>query len=212
MHSSVNFRRYNYWLLGIVSLPEQRCACIFELDFVPPELPLLLRLDKNMKRPSIPKKLEREVLVEAGHRCAIPTCRHTPVELAHIVPWSKVKKHSFDNLIALCPTCHSRYDKREIDRKSMKQYKANLSVLNGRYGDLEQRVLRIFADQQTGIEIWLPGGFDILLMNLLKDGLLVDTGRHSGVVLAGVPSAKLYRLTEEGREFIDKWLSAEVLE
>ncbi|HKQ08164.1 MAG TPA: HNH endonuclease signature motif containing protein [Blastocatellia bacterium] len=76
-----------------------------------------------------PRPLERDVLVEAGHRCAIPTCRQIPVEIAHIVPWARVKAHTFDNLIALCPTCHTRYDNGEIDRRAMLQYKANLSVL-----------------------------------------------------------------------------------
>jgi hypothetical protein len=163
-------------------------------------------------RPAIPRALEREVLVEAGHRCAIPTCRQTPVEIAHIIPWEQAKDHTFDNLIALCPTCHSRYDKGEIDRKAMLQYKANLSVLNGRYGDLEQRVLRLFAENPDACQIWLPGGFDILLLNLLKDGFVIDTGQNSGVILAGVPSAKLYQLTDKGREFIRKWLAAEELE
>jgi hypothetical protein len=164
-----------------------------------------------MNRPAIPRQLEREILIEAGHRCAIPTCRQTPVEVVHIIPWSQIKEHTFDNLIALCPTCHTRYDNGEIDRKAMQQYKANLSILNGRYGDLEQRVLRIFVEQLNANQIWLPGGFDILLMNLLKDGLLIDTGRNSGVILAGVPSAKLYQLTSNGREFIQKWLSAKEL-
>src|SRR5437588_11597928 len=95
-----------------------------------------------MKRPEIPTSLERAVLIESGHRCAIPTCRQVPVELAHIIPWEKCKAHKFDNLIALCPTCHTRYDKREIDRKSMQTYKLNLLLVNSRYGDLEQRVIR----------------------------------------------------------------------
>jgi len=164
-----------------------------------------------MSRPAIPRQLEREILLEAGHRCAIPTCRQTPVEIAHIIPWEQAKEYTFDNLIALCPTCHTRYDKGEIDRKAMEQYKANLSFLNGRYGDLEQRVLRIFAEQPNANQIWLPGGFDILLMNLLKDGFLIDTGQNSGVILAGVPSSKLYQLTGSGREFIQKWLSAKEL-
>jgi 5-methylcytosine-specific restriction endonuclease McrA len=70
-------------------------------------------------RPAIPAALKRQILVEAGHRCAIPVCRQVPVEIAHIVPWEKVKEHTFDNLIVLCPTCHTRFDKGEIDRKSM---------------------------------------------------------------------------------------------
>jgi 5-methylcytosine-specific restriction endonuclease McrA len=67
-----------------------------------------------MTRPAIPQALKRKVLIEAGHRCAIPTCKQVPVELAHIVPWANCKEHTFENLIALCPTCHTRFDKKEI--------------------------------------------------------------------------------------------------
>ncbi|MGV9559862.1 HNH endonuclease [Streptomyces sp. NPDC003522] len=82
-------------------------------------------------RPKIPSELRRRVLLEAGHRCAIPTCKSTPVEIAHITPWAKVRNHEFKNLIALCPTCHARFDDPHgpIDRKAMRQYKANLNPL-----------------------------------------------------------------------------------
>jgi 5-methylcytosine-specific restriction endonuclease McrA len=63
-----------------------------------------------MDRPSIPLPLERDVLMEAGHRCAIPTCKQTPLEIAHIIPYDNVLKHEFDNLITLCPNCHRRRD------------------------------------------------------------------------------------------------------
>jgi hypothetical protein len=165
-----------------------------------------------MNRPAIPKSLEREILIEAGHRCAIPVCKQTPVELAHIEPWAKVQEHTFENLIALCPTCHTRYDNGKIDRLSMKHYKANLTILNSRYGDLERRVLFLFAKAETATSIWLPGGLDILLMHIVQDGLLRDTGQDSGVIMAGIPSAKLYAITQSGREFIAKWMNASSLE
>jgi hypothetical protein len=204
---------------------------------------------KNVtERPPIPSQLEREVKMETGYRCAIPACRQNPVEIAHIIPWEKVQEHTFDNLIALCPTCHARYDyTKEIDRKAMLQYKTNLSVVNGRYCDLEQRILRHFAnnpddaasnkstrsiriggveistdDNQESIskdetpkelsntapygnEINILGGLEILLMNLLEDGFLADTGKNSGVILADIPSYRVYRLTAKGRDFINRW-------
>ena len=160
----------------------------------------------------IPTALKRELLVEAGHRCAIPTCRQTPIELAHIIAWSICKEHTFDNLIALCPTCHTRYDRGDIDRKAMLNYKHNLGVIISRYGDFEQRVLRVFAQKQQDNRIALPGGLDIMLMYLLQDGLLADTGQTSGIFMNDMPSQKVYELTRQGREFINKWLGSDEIE
>lgn len=79
-------------------------------------------------RPAIPRPLDRQVRVEEGHRCAIPTCRATAsLEVHHIVPWSKVKEHVFENLILLCANCHGRVTKREIDTLSVKTYKTMLA-------------------------------------------------------------------------------------
>src|SRR2546425_201414 len=120
------------------------------------------------RRPPIPTELQRAILVEAGHRCAIPTCRQIPVEIAHIVAWSKCREHTFENLIALCPTCHTRFDRGEIDRKSMVAYKHNLLILNSRYGDLERRILKRFAQRAEDNGIWLLNDVEILVTYLLE--------------------------------------------
>src|SRR4051794_638315 len=116
-------------------------------------------------RPALPMAIQRSVKVEAGHRCAIPTCRQHPVELAHIVPRNPDGSNDvFDNLIALCPTCHTRYDRGEIDRLAMKQYKANLTIVNSRYGDLEKRILEAFAEmaEKTDGALGSPGSRIVL--------------------------------------------------
>jgi len=80
-----------------------------------------------MPRPPIPRPLRREVLVESGYRCAIPTCRQIPIEIHHIIPWATNQEHSFENLISLCRNCHGLYERDEIDRTAMQRYKTNLS-------------------------------------------------------------------------------------
>lgn len=169
-----------------------------------------------MNRPPIPRPMERQVLVEAGHRCAIPTCRQTPVEIAHIVSWAQMQEHTFENLIALCPTCHTRYDKGDIDKLSMLRYKANLTIINGRYGDLERRVLQYFVDDPLRQHIVLFGGLEFLLTYLIKDELIYDTGLGRGVGMGGdfgeVESEKVYALTEHGKAFVAKWMAAQELE
>lgn len=154
------------------------------------------------RRPDIPKDLERAVLIECGHRCAIPTCRQTPVELAHIIPWSKSKEHRFENLIGVCPTCHTRYDKHEIDRKSMQIYKLNLMLINSRYGDLEQRVVHQFIKDRAKDGFWWFTDMEILLLRLLEDSLLqpsAETRSRAGL------EQKLYKLTGAGLEYIQRW-------
>lgn len=183
-------------------------------------------------RPPIPTDLRRSVLVEAGHRCAIPTCRQTPVEIAHITPWAKVRNHTFDNLIALCPTCHTRYDNKEIDRKSMLQYKANLEILNHRYTDLERQLLKAFVRKWQEIRNYLPsfcledvarargaGAVRIYadmwwaLTNLLDDGIIEfrEDKRPELGLQEEVRNAKVVILTDKGVEFLTHWIKAQPL-
>ena len=161
-------------------------------------------------RPAIPTKIKRAVLVEAGHRCAIPTCRQTPIELAHITPWSKVKEHTFDNLIALCPTCHTRFDRGDMDKLSIKQYKANLALINDRYNDFEIRILENFHHNPNEPDVKIPGGMGLMIAYLLKDGLLVKKGEVA-IYFNGVPSHEIYSITESGKQFVANWIAGQTI-
>ena len=112
------------------------------------------------------------------------------------------KEHRFENLIALCPTCHTRYDKGEIDRKSMRTYKLNLLLVHSRYGDLEQRVIRMFVKDRTTDEFWWFADMEILLIYLLDDGLLEETGYTRQ---AGGLAQKQYKLTKKGQAYVGQW-------
>ena len=55
----------------------------------------------------ISNALERALMIEAGYRCAIPTCRTVqPLQIEHIEDYSKVQKHEFANMLVLCANCH----------------------------------------------------------------------------------------------------------
>ena len=164
-------------------------------------------------RPAVPADLKRRVLIEAGHRCAIPTCRHPTTEIAHIVPWKDAKEHIFENLIALCPNCHTRYDAGQIDRKSMTTYKSNLAIINSRYGDLERRIFEIFGDNPTTNAIQLPEIYDILLKYALEDGLLQKQQRTGGIFLQGMQFGPVtYNLTDKGRQFVLRYTRGQPLD
>ncbi len=73
---------------------------------------------------------KRMALVEAGHRCAIPTCRHPTTEIAHIVPESESHDDSFENLIALCSEMPKEGNRCAVD-----------PYVQAQSGDLEQPLL-----------------------------------------------------------------------
>ena len=168
-----------------------------------------------MQRDNIPADIKRAVLVEAGHRCAIPICRATTTEVAHIVPWAKTQDNSFENLIALCPNCHTRFDqKKEIDQLSIKMYKQNLGILNNRYGEFERRLFEILA--ASGERVFVVGaGGDILLANAVKDGFFEDKNvlgmnldiTGSNGFKKSFPMSFTYWVTDAGVEFIKRYAS-----
>jgi hypothetical protein len=163
-----------------------------------------------MSRDTIPAEVKRAVLVEAGHRCAIPTCRATTTEIAHIAPWAETKDNSFENLIALCPNCHTRFDqKKEIDRPAVKMYKNNLGILNNRYGEFERKLFEVLAKSNERVFVLGAAG-DLMVANAVKDGFFEDKHVEGiGLQVNGsngftknFPMSFTYWVTDAGVEFI----------
>ncbi|HEX4560104.1 MAG TPA: HNH endonuclease [Mycobacterium sp.] len=146
----------------------------------------------------------RMALVEAGHRCAIPTCRHPTTEIAHIVPESQSHDDSFANLIALCPKCQNK----EIDAQSMRMYKHNLEILNSRYSDFERRVFDQIAetDQRSFI---VEAGLEIPLLHAVNDGLLRRVELAPVANQRGEPTQHKYEVTDAGLDFINRYICGE---
>jgi hypothetical protein len=84
----------------------------------------------------------------------------------------------------------------------MRVYKQNLLLIHSRYGDLEQRVIRLFVRDRTTKGFWWFAEMEILLTYLLEDGLLQDTGQTRQ---RGGLAQKLFRLTKKGRQYVAQW-------
>lgn len=97
-------------------------------------------------RPAIPIEIRREVLFEARHRCAV-CCEPTPLERAHIDPWTKTKDHSVANLIALCANCHTRADNEKWGEKYLSRYKKSPCALAANASPV------VTAEQQAIIDL-----------------------------------------------------------
>lgn len=155
-------------------------------------------------RPPIPAEIKRRVLVEAGHRCAIPTCRHIDVEIHHIIPWETCRTHEYENLIALCPNCHIRADSGKIDRKALRLYKLNFRFAHDKFSQLEMDMLFELAQMSPGHGApWTP--YMLIFFKRLLDANYVIVAKHPHVSInvGGIDTTPAFLLiTEKGREFI----------
>ena len=74
-----------------------------------------------MSRIKIDKVVERKLYAESMGRCMNPECQvelfindGDMIEKAHIEAYCDTKDNAFDNLVILCPNCHTNYDKNHL--------------------------------------------------------------------------------------------------
>lgn len=166
-------------------------------------------------REHIPNELQRQLMLEVGYRC--PLChQNEPLEFEHIEEYADVQKHEFTNMIVLCASCHGRKrdtsNPRHINKASLKKLKQSLMMLNGRFSDLERRLLEAFQDfmkAEAGQDkaIILPDTMLLLVRRVMEDGL-VSVQRHDLPISFGVAGLNIKQgiiiinLTAVGREFV----------
>ena len=89
---------------------------------------------KPQERKRLSVSITRGVLIEAGYRCAVPTCRGIlALDLHHMWEVNAGGGDDLANLIALCPTCHALYHRGNISQDAIYAYKAMLVSLNGAF-------------------------------------------------------------------------------
>ena len=85
-------------------------------------------MDAKSDRPRIPADVERQILIESGHRCAV--CgEQFPLDRAHIIPWRDSHEHRAEDLICLCANCHRRADSEKWSHRTLREHKQRPWVL-----------------------------------------------------------------------------------
>ena len=164
--------------------------------------------------PSQPKSnvpyLWRPVIVVPFLRVELP-----PQKLRISFLRAETQDNSFENLIALCPNCHTRFDqKKEIDRQAVKMYKHNLGILNNRYGEFERRLFEVLAKSNERVFVLGAAGY-LWVANAVKDGFFEDKHVEGmGLQVNGsngfsknFPMSFTYWVTDAGVEFIKRFAS-----
>jgi hypothetical protein len=169
------------------------------------------------KRRKISETIRQVVLLEAGYKCANPTCRHVlTLELHHIV-WVKDNGgNQPDNLLALCPNCHSLHTTGHIPAQAILTWKSLLTSL-GNPNRAAVDLLLVLADEEARVgketdSAKAPPPFrfagDALptLAPLLTSGLVEISRRFLGANWFGGarPSFEV-SLTERGRRLVAAW-------
>ena len=78
------------------------------------------------KRPHIPADIERQIKVEAGHKCSINKCSDRTIEVHHID--ENRENNNPNNLIALCRNHHKQAHDGFISRQDLREYKRLLFI------------------------------------------------------------------------------------
>ena len=85
-----------------------------------------------MARDKISEIVQRRLYAESMGRCMNPACQADLfvydgdiIERAHLDPYCDTADNSFENLVVLCPTCHTNFDKNHaFSVDEIKQWKA----------------------------------------------------------------------------------------
>jgi hypothetical protein len=171
------------------------------------------------KRKSIPLTVRQLVLLEAGYKCANPSCRHIlTLELHHIVWVKEGGSNDPHNLVALCPNCHALHTAGHIPADAIRTWKSLLVSLNNPNRASADLLLVLYQDEQRIAAVTdqanqpppfrFTGDGLTMLSGLLVSGLVEIARRFSGAAWfgGGMPSFEV-RLTETGRQLVEAWLS-----
>ncbi len=82
--------------------------------------PSIIRLDKMIKRPRLTVRLtKREVLRRDEYTCQYCGQRVSYLTIDHVIPRRLGGSHSWENLVAACPSCNHRKGGRTLDQVQM---------------------------------------------------------------------------------------------
>ena len=126
-----------------------------------------------MARKTIPIDVERKLYAESMGRCMNPDCqadlfrkKGNVVEKAHITPYCKTADNDYENLVILCPTCHTDFDKNDaFDPEQVKQWKqirrAEIEKLFGKkyatFEELQRQIVPILSENKSIYENYYQG-------------------------------------------------------
>ena len=160
------------------------------------------RAEEDQQRKKLPDSVRAAVLHEAGYMCANPRCRTIiTLEIHHIEYMSESGGDVPENLLPLCPNCHSLHHMKKITRESIRTWKFLLLALNEAFD--RRSVELLLALDRIGMTTCSGDGL-VWFAALLASGF-VKSQTICGLVNAPNFGKHEIKLSEKGRIFVDAW-------
>ena len=165
------------------------------------------------KRTPTPPDVRALVLHEAGFKCANPRCRQIiTLEVHHLDPVSRGGPNTAENLLALCPNCHSLHHAGHIPIASLRAWKYLLLALNEAF---DRRSVDLLLALHRLNSHYVTGDGVLRCAQLVASGLVVvRPGQHDLADGApawdrGGPPLYTLSLSERGIRFVEGWLEGD---
>lgn len=148
------------------------------------------------KRKPTPVDVKVLVLHEAGYRCANPACRTIlTIEIHHLDHVSDGGSNTPENLLALCPNCHSLHHAGTIPLSSLRAWKFLLLALNEAF---DRKLVDVILTLKKVTEVHVSGDGVLQCSAGIASGLIrLETRQHSDDYWVS--------LTEKGHRFVQAW-------
>lgn len=156
------------------------------------------------KRRRIPEAVRRHVLMEAGYRCGVPTCRNIlAIDLHHIVPVSEDGGNEPDNLLPLCGLCHDLHHRGEIPPDAIRIWKGILVALNRAFDHETIDNLLFLQALDSKPRLIVSGDGVLRFSRLIAAGLA--TFKWQNVTRERRPDTYSVALTDKGKLLVEAW-------
>ena len=167
-------------------------------------------------RKALKPDVRQLVLHEAGYKCGNPVCRHViTLDVHHLDQVSQGGGDTPENLLALCPNCHTLHHAGHIAESSLRSWKHVLLALNEAFDRKSTDVLLALDLLQN---LYITGDGVLECAALIASGMVdVRSGQHDLAPGApqwdhGGPPLYTVSLSIRGSTFVSAWKNGQQVE
>lgn len=156
---------------------------------------------------TVREDIKRRLYAESMGRCMNPACKKELftnngdiIEKAHIIPYCDNVDNSYENLIILCPNCHTNFDKNFAFKKDeVKQWKnirakeldLFFSIRYSSFNELKDKVNPLLLENKTIYENYYLNG-NKELWNKFEPKILVNNSKLKKILLTNLHLIQSY--------------------